>query len=294
MQELKRIGQAFWYMTPVSETDRPILGVVVGNKRILMIDAGNSEAHATLFFEKCLEQQIGKPDMVVLTHWHWDHIFGLSSIKDALSISSVATKKEMMKLTSFEWTDEALDQRVKKGIEIEFCASCIKKEFGEERNIHITLPQMTFDDQLEIDLGGVTCILKHVGGDHAADSIVVYIPEEKILFLADCIYPDIYSFKRKQTVKETLSLIDQLEEFDAETYILSHWKPINRAEFLQEINLLKSIALLTEKNSGNPDAIRSEYQLTLDRQLTEDEIETINYFVNGWVGGTGPLTLSNV
>lgn len=41
----------------------------------------------------------------------------------------------MSKLVSYEWTDEALDTRVKEGIEIEFCADCIKKEFNEKREI---------------------------------------------------------------------------------------------------------------------------------------------------------------
>ncbi|MEC2715045.1 MBL fold metallo-hydrolase, partial [Bacillus cereus] len=46
MQQIKKIGNSFWYMTPVSETDRPILGMVVGQEKTLMIDAGNSEEHA--------------------------------------------------------------------------------------------------------------------------------------------------------------------------------------------------------------------------------------------------------
>lgn len=285
MQELKRIGHSFWYMTPVSETDRPILGMVVGNERSLMIDAGNSEAHAQLFLEKLTEHQISKPDMVVLTHWHWDHIFGLSHLKNVLSISSVDTKNEIMKLIPYQWTDEALDQRVKEGIEIEFCASCIKKEFNEERNILITVPQLTFEKQLEVDLGGVTCLLKHVGGDHAHDSVVVYIQEEKVLFLSDSIYPDIFSSKRNYTVKRTLELIQQLEEFDAETYILSHWKAITKAEFFQEMKLLKSVANLTEKCNGNAENIKKEYKESLNRDLNEDELETIEYFVNGYEMG---------
>jgi glyoxylase-like metal-dependent hydrolase (beta-lactamase superfamily II) len=285
MQELKRIGDSFWYMTPVSETDRPILGLVVGKDRSLMIDAGNSEAHARLFLEKLSEHQISKPNMVVLTHWHWDHIFGLSYLKDVLSISSVETKNEINKLIAYEWTDEALDQRVKDGLEIEFCASCIKKEFSDERNILITLPQLTFDKQIEIDLGGVTCLLVHVGGDHAPDSVVVYIPEEKVLFLNDCIYPDIFSTKRNYTVKRTLKLIQQIEAFDADNYILSHWKAISKAEFQQEMKLLKSIAHLTEKWKGNEEDIRKEYKESLDRDLNEDELETIEYFVNGYEMG---------
>lgn len=114
MQQIKKIGNSFWYMTPVSETDRPILGMVVGKEKTLMIDAGNSEEHAQLFLEMLKEQNVSHPDFVALTHWHWDHIFGLSVLQDALSIAHSETKKEMSTLVSYEWTDEALDARVKK------------------------------------------------------------------------------------------------------------------------------------------------------------------------------------
>src|SRR5690606_10842421 len=132
-------------------------------------------------------------------HWHWDHIFGLSVLSKAISISSKKTKVDMEKLIHLLWSDEALDARVKEGTEIEFCANAIKKEFPEHRDNTIVLPDITFEDRVEIDLGGVTCIVQHVGGDHASDSVVVYIKEEKILFVGDCIYSDIYANKRKYT-----------------------------------------------------------------------------------------------
>ncbi|CAM5678520.1 Zn-dependent hydrolase OS=Lysinibacillus sphaericus OX=1421 GN=LS41612_04895 PE=4 SV=1 [Lysinibacillus sphaericus] len=65
--------------------------------------------------------------MVVLTHWHWDHIFGLSALRHMVSIASEKTKTAMEQLIPFSWSDEALDARVKEGIEIEFCARAIKK-----------------------------------------------------------------------------------------------------------------------------------------------------------------------
>ncbi|HBF58269.1 MAG TPA: Zn-dependent hydrolase, partial [Exiguobacterium sp.] len=46
MQYFKQLTSRIWYQTPVSETDRPILAVVRGEKHQLMIDAGNSSAHA--------------------------------------------------------------------------------------------------------------------------------------------------------------------------------------------------------------------------------------------------------
>ncbi|MEI4802544.1 MBL fold metallo-hydrolase [Bacillus sp. NPDC077411] len=283
MQQIKKIGDSFWYMTPVSETDRPILGMVVGKEKTLMIDAGNSEAHAHLFLEMLNEQNISNPDFVALTHWHWDHIFGLPVLKNALSIAHSETKKEMNTLVPYEWTDEALDARVKEGTEIEFCATCIKKEFSEQpRNIQIVLPSLTFQKQLELDLGDVTCVLKHVGGNHSHDSVVIYIKEEKILFLGDCIYADIFSSKWNYTTKRTFELIQELEKFDAETYILSHGKAIDRNEFLQEIRLLKTVGTYTETHKGDAEKIKIAYKQELDRELNEYELETIEYFVNGY------------
>lgn len=283
MQQIKKIGNSFWYMTPVSETDRPILGMVVGKEKTLMIDAGNSEAHAQLFLEMLKGQNISNPDFVALTHWHWDHIFGLPVLQNALSIAHSETKKEMKTIVSYEWTDEALDARVKEGTEIEFCADCIKKEFSEQpRNIQIIPPSLTFQKQLELDLGDVTCVLKHVGGDHSQDSVVIYIKEEKILFLGDCIYADIFSAKRNYTTKRTFKLIQELEKFDAETYILSHGEAIDRTEFLEEINLLKTVGTYTETYKGDAEKIKVAYKQELDRELNEDELETITYFVNGY------------
>ncbi len=281
MQTLEKLSDRFLYQTPVSDTDRPILGYVVGDSKALMIDAGNSEAHAKYFLQELKEQNLPEPTIVALTHWHWDHIFGLSAL-NMVSISSQQTKVEMEKLLPFEWSDEAIDQRVHTGVEIEFCAKAIKLEFGSARDIRVTLPDITFEDRVEIDLGGVTCILQYVGGDHAADSTIVYIKEENILFLGDAIYPDIYSEKRNYTVQTTLQLLDTIEQFDADTYILSHWKPASKEEYQQEATLLRTIANLTVEYDGDYNNMKEAYQKKVNRELNEDELETIEYFVNGY------------
>ncbi|OOE12774.1 MBL fold metallo-hydrolase [Fictibacillus arsenicus] len=281
MQTLEKLSERFWYQTPVSETDRPILGAVVGDDMTLMIDAGNSENHAKYFLKELNKNGIQKPGLAVITHWHWDHIFGMSAL-DFPSIASSRTKDKMKELMPFSWTDEALDERVKQGIEIEFCATAIKKEFEENRDIKIKLPTITFDEKAEIDLGGVTCILQHVGGDHTTDSIIVYIKEEKILFLADCIYANMYAPRNNYTVSNTNKLLDVIDTFDAETYILSHWKPVLKSEYSQEAKTLRSVAKLTEKFKGKNESITEAYRESVGRELNEDEIETIQFFVNGY------------
>ncbi|CUB20949.1 MULTISPECIES: MBL fold metallo-hydrolase [Bacillus] len=282
MHSIKKIGQSFWYITPVSLTDRPILGMVAGTNKTLMIDAGNSEDHANYFIQRTLKHENTKPDLVVLTHWHWDHIFGLPALPDSLSIASAKTRKEMEKLVPFSWSDEAIDERVREGTEIEFCAKAIKEEYQGHRDIQVALPDVTFDRRIDIDLGGVTCIVQHVGGDHAADSVIVYVKEEKILFLGDCIYPKMYAERVHYTVKEILRLLDELEAFDADTYIPSHQRPWRKEEFRQETDKLRMIAKFTDQCGGDKQKITKEYQHYVNRELKEDELETIAYFVNGY------------
>lgn len=282
MHSIKQIGEHFWYSTPIAETDRPVLGMVVGNRKTLMIDAGNSESHASYFLKELQKRHVPHPTIVTVTHWHWDHIFGLPALKDTLIISSRETKEEMQKLQPLSWSDEAIDDRVREGTEIEFCAVAIKKEYPDERNISIVLPDAVFEKWLEIDLGGIACIIEQVGGSHASDSVVIYIKEEKILFIGDAIYCRLYAEKWHYKIDETLQLLDKLEAFDADSYILSHTGVLSKEEFEQEVRTLRTIAHLTELCKGEKKEIVNKYREQVKRELTADELDVIEQFVNGY------------
>ncbi|AKF92316.1 hypothetical protein EX87_00490 [Brevibacillus laterosporus] len=55
-----------------------------------------------------------------------------------------------------------------------------------------------------------------------------------------------------------------------------------KAEFEEELLLLKNTAFLTEKFQGDQEKIRKEMAAHLHRELTEDEGETICFFVHGF------------
>ncbi|MGG3872042.1 MBL fold metallo-hydrolase [Brevibacillus laterosporus] len=281
MQQLIQMSKRILYLTPYQETDRPILAAIVGDRKTLLIDAGNSSSHAKLFLEQLGELHI-KGDWLVLTHWHWDHVFGLKEM-DMPIISHSQTLQHIKELMDVTWTDCALDKRVELGIEIPFCAEAIKKELGMNRDITLCLPELTFDSRMTIDLGGVSCVIEHVGGDHSSDSSLIYIPEEKILFVGDCLYPNIYASKWNYTIEKSRRLVEQLEKYDANIIFLSHQEaPLTKAEFEEELLLLKNTAFLAEKFQGDQEKIKREMSAHLQRELTEDEEETICFFINGF------------
>lgn len=199
------------------------------------------------------------------------------------TISHFKTHDRIKKLQSLSWEDQYLDQRVKEGTEIPFCSEAIQKELGNYRDVFLPLPHITFDNRMTVNLGGVHCLIEHVGGDHAVDSSIIYVLEEKILFLGDCMYANLYSENWSYTIEKTLQLIEQIETYDAEVVFLSHHeKPLSREEFQSQLFFLKNTAFLTEKYKGNLEAIAENMSKSLERELNKEEIEIITFFVNGF------------
>jgi len=200
-------------------------------------------------------------------------------------ISHAMTYNGIKQLQEYSWEDRPLDQREKAGIEIPFCANAIKKKLGNDREIHLPDPDIQFETRMKVNIGGLTCVIEHVGGDHSHDSCIIYIPEEKVLFLGDCLYANLYAKKWNYTIEGTRQLIKRIETYDAETFFLSHHaEPLNKPKFDSFIELLKNSAYFTEKYKGDRASIAATLSEYLQRELNELESETMDFFVNGYIG----------
>ena len=78
--KLQKTSDRIYYLSAYSETDRPVLGYIRGDRYSLMVDAGNSSNHVDLFNRELTELGLPLPDYVAITHWHWDHTFGMSAV----------------------------------------------------------------------------------------------------------------------------------------------------------------------------------------------------------------------
>ncbi len=198
--------------TPDDRTDRPVLGAVHGTRATLIVDGGASVAHLGAFAAEVAARGGPAVAAIALTHWHWDHSFGSAAV-DAPVIAHRDTAAELAVQAAYDWSDAALDARVRDGREIAFCAEFLRLELPDRSDLRIVLPAETFTDERVIDLGGVTAVLAHVGGDHAADSCVVHVPGDDVLFLGDCLYQRLYAPEPLLTIAGVRALLPALERF---------------------------------------------------------------------------------
>ncbi len=262
--------------------DRPSLCAVVGQRHTVMLDAGASDAHAREFLDGLATYGVRQPDLIVLTHWHWDHVFGAATVGVPV-IAHRLTAAQLAVMATQGWDDAALDARVVSGEEIAFCADNMKLELPEPRDVRIAQADIIFNETLDLDLGGVRCLIRHVGGDHAADACVVHIPEDGLLFLGDCLYDDIYAPTRHYTQAKALPLIDKLLGFDARTYIEGHNPvPLDRAGFIEITAKMRLAAELVNEYRGDAAAILASRP---DDAADEDLAYFIGTFAAGYASG---------
>ncbi len=103
---LKQLTKNIHYL-PFGDNDRPTLAAISGSRYTLIVDSGNTPNHATLFLSLLSEYSLSPIRYVVLTHWHWDHSFGLSTM-NYISKAHRLTAKNLLELSQLEWNDSAL------------------------------------------------------------------------------------------------------------------------------------------------------------------------------------------
>jgi glyoxylase-like metal-dependent hydrolase (beta-lactamase superfamily II) len=95
----------------------------------------------------------------------------------------------------------------------------VKEEMPSPRTVEVAPADVVFQDGLDIELGGVTVRVRHVGGDHCAESSVMHVEPDRVLFLGDSMYE---SPAGALTPELAFPLLDAILAFDAELYVEGH------------------------------------------------------------------------
>ena len=169
---------------------------------VVLIDAGISTA-LTAKYKKTIENIFRQDDYeyVINTHGHHDHIVGNSILSQAKVVGHENCQKEV----SERWTNpeksmvslckivEDYDQKLKQSIlntsewEDIFTQKIryMSAYFDVKNHIPIKLPDITFSDSMKLDLGDTTFEMIYFGKFHSNSDIVIYVPENRMIFIGD-------------------------------------------------------------------------------------------------------------
>ena len=220
--ELYKYSDRICYSAYEEERDRPAIGYIKGKKYSIAVDAGHSQAHLEEFYEALKENGLPLPAFTVITHWHWDHSFAMHCISGL----SIANRKTDAYLKQFiaKRTPES-DQEFLK------LDPSIAKEYEDGREIIVVPADIVYEKEMILNTGDLTVKVFEAVSPHTDDATLVYVLEEKILFIGDSTSGVFPSWIADPGLLK--QLMDRIEETDADHIIGGHW-PIDTKEELLE------------------------------------------------------------
>ena len=149
------------------------IGFVSTDEGIVAIDAGTTEETARAALQ-ALRRVTSRPiSHVILTHAHWDHIGGLSALRDS--------NPQVIAQAAF---DEEL--RIVNGTGVPF-----RYFFGAtgSRRRYDVRPDHLVRQPETLTVGGTRFILYPAHGGETADALLIHVPDRGVLFVGDAFMP---------------------------------------------------------------------------------------------------------
>ena len=213
------------YVYPFEEArDRPNLGYIRGDRWSIVVDAGHSKAHTAAFYDALSEAGLPLPAVTVLTHWHWDHTFGMHAIH-GLSLANSRTNRHLMSFR--ERLDRegtgfflALDER-------------ILREYADGAPVVVVPADMLFQNELTLDPGGCPVRVFQADSPHTDDATLIHVPGEGVLFMGDSACGAFPTWFKDPAPAHRLAAT--VEATGAALCLQSHWTPQSRTEMVRDL-----------------------------------------------------------
>jgi glyoxylase-like metal-dependent hydrolase (beta-lactamase superfamily II) len=196
-------------------------GIVIGRDGILVIDTLVSAKEAQRFIRDIRAISDKPIRYVVNTHYHLDHSFGNAEFAKlgAIVIAQANDRANMLK----------------KGAATLQGAMDFGLSEADLEGTTLAYPVISFTDRMEIDLGDQRVELIYSGRSHTDGSLLVFLPDKKVLFAGDILCTGYHPFLADGTLAEWLKVLDSLAGFDAAAGIIPGHGPLSTNKDLADM-----------------------------------------------------------
>ncbi len=189
--------------------------------------------------EACVACTGRPPDLVVLTHYHNDHVRGAVALPDATLVSTRGTRERIDTLGRDELAAdiEAAEGRVAFARALQEDDDPVRRASGAllapyaealrstAPGLELRLPDVAVDGELEIHGSRRRAILRPFGGGHSGDDAVVILPDDGVVFCGDLLFVAFHPFVADGDPAAARAALDDLAALDAAHYVPGHGPP---------------------------------------------------------------------
>lgn len=225
---LKHLTEGIYALSGDMRRVRPWLGVVVTHEGTVLIDSGNGPIQIALLKEALATIEAPPVTYILLTHHHWDHVFGSCYLPGAKVIAHEGTQHHLNVMATEPWSAEynvtkAGDSKVRQTI-----AATMNAAIPDWTQFKAIPAEQTFSDTLTVEIGEYIFEMTHFGGLHEKDSTIVRVTPGNVLFVGDIPYGSVRGDHKPEDLRKELDL---LVGYGADWIVEGHRRPMTGAEF---------------------------------------------------------------
>lgn len=211
----QRVSPSAWYVQGLSALGSPAnqnfvsnAGFVITPEGVVVIDALGSPALAQRLLAE-IRKHTDKPvTHVILTHYHADHIYGVQALKAAGA-----------KILAHQAAREYLNSDTAR---LRLEASRTELAPWVDKDTRLVPADEWLHGERDLVVGGLRFQVKPVGPSHTPEDLVVYLPQEKVLFAGDLVFRSRVPFVGQADSRQWIKALDSLLSFDATVIVPGH------------------------------------------------------------------------
>ena len=237
---LKRVSDHVYVMEGF-----PNVVYVIGSRATLVVDTGLGERNGDTVMRA--EQKLAKGPILYLTttHYHSEHTTGEQAFPaSAIIIRNTVQQEEMVKSV---------------GAHMDAFRKMSAQNADLLKEVHFRPPDVLFDREAKLDLGGVTARLFWIGPAHTKGDELIFVEEDSVLIPGDIVQKDVFPImpNADASVKGWLSILDNVEALHPKFIVPDHGQAIVDASQIGAerayILALQARALELKKQGVSPD-----------------------------------------
>lgn len=307
---LERVGDGVYAIIHDDATDvwpHGNSGVVVGANGVLVVDATYlpSRARADIALIRTVTDKPVR--WLVYTHWHFDHNNGASAYRDAFPGLTVVSERETarwIELNQTWWARmstepasarraslDSLERQLASGKDAAGAAlapeaqrklaAAVRRrrnELDELASLRVVPPDLVFDRELTLDLGGGRrAVLEDRGRANSPRDVTVHLPRERVLFAGDILVQSPLPYSGASWPVPWIEVLRRLERVPVAALVPGH------GPVLRDHGYTGQVRALLEAVTSRVDSM-ARTGMTLDQIQASINLDDIRRATPVWQG----------